>query len=400
MKEMNFSMHKFQLLFLFLSFLFGSLNINIGFSLKPFMIITIINLFLISKDRIHYLLKYEKYMLLFMMLFSLTAIHFRFPFANIRFIFLFFIIISFYFINRNTIENIDIETIENMLSYTGIVGISTSLLYYFYGIYNLGFDFASKNLIMNGVTIDRHIPRLIGLVANDPNVFVFLVSVYFFYYLTHLDNKRNKLGLVLFSLSIILSFSRGAYISILFAFIIYFIFDIDLFGKVKFILLFILLLFVAIYCLDLMSIDIYSVIDSRFKALTTDGGSGRLELWTNALNTFKDHPFFGIGINSTVQYGDLIYGNAHYIHNTYLEVLSEGGIICFIAYFIFLFSILKKSYSLMKYNYRSKFIFYTIISMYFQMIFLSLLYNEAFYLCLVLLYRYSFIENDKKECYN
>lgn len=56
--------------------------------------------------------------------------------------------------------------------------------------------------------------------------------------------------------------------------------------------------------------------------------SGRLKIWNNALDLFKENPFLGAG---PMHYADISngYGVAH-PHNFYLQVLSEWGIISFI----------------------------------------------------------------------
>ena len=74
----------------------------------------------------------------------------------------------------------------------------------------------------------------------------------------------------------------------------------------------------------------------------------RLMMWHCALNNFKNNPVFGRGINSFQLYfpfcqGKLIAENpaldkiqmqANAAHNEYLEILSEGGLLAFLAYII------------------------------------------------------------------
>ena len=118
------------------------------------------------------------------------------------------------------------------------------------------------------------------------------------------------------------------------------------------------------------------------------GGSGRNVLWANAWHTFTQHPLLGIGINSTLSYsldqGELL---ARYIHNTYLEILSELGIVGFITYFSFCIMLLYTSLKLIKH--KVYFFLPVFVALFVQMFFLSVEYNEMFYLCVVLLYRYA-----------
>jgi len=84
----------------------------------------------------------------------------------------------------------------------------------------------------------------------------------------------------------------------------------------------------------------------RFVFLNTSTWGDRLDLWETALKIFKDHPLLGSGPGT---YEKLLYtygpaggyseGNIHlHAHNTYLELLSEVGIIGLTA---FLFILLK-----------------------------------------------------------
>jgi O-antigen ligase len=71
-----------------------------------------------------------------------------------------------------------------------------------------------------------------------------------------------------------------------------------------------------------------------------NGGSGRSDLWTVAWRVFEDHPVAGAGLNNfevvagdyirrpgVLQRGDLIVDHPHVVHNTYLQLLAENGVI-------------------------------------------------------------------------
>jgi O-antigen ligase len=79
---------------------------------------------------------------------------------------------------------------------------------------------------------------------------------------------------------------------------------------------------------------------------TTGGGSGRTDLWTIARKVAADHPVLGVGIGNfeavEAQYAsradlpsiELVIDEPHVVHNTYLELLAELGIVgltCFVA---------------------------------------------------------------------
>jgi O-antigen ligase len=71
-----------------------------------------------------------------------------------------------------------------------------------------------------------------------------------------------------------------------------------------------------------------------------DGGAGREDLWTVAWRVFLDHPVLGTGLNSftsispryvlepgPLQYVQLIAESPHVVHNAYLQLLAENGIV-------------------------------------------------------------------------
>lgn len=375
---------------LMLSLYFGRFNINIGFSLKPFMIITlaiiVITLKHISSSR---LFTFEIFMLVFIVLHSMTALNFKYPDMSIRFIILYLIIIIFYFTGRSMIRNIDISSMETIISKSGFVGIVASLLYYFMGVLASGMNFWGNNINYYGLMIDRSTPRLTGVASHDPNIFVFYVTLYFFFTITHLNNKLNKIGFILSSTAIILTFSRGAYLAIGFGLLLIFILAKGLKKKLKVLITSIFALLILIFTGDRLTINPYNYIISRFTSFSVDGGSGRLTIWSNAINTFLENPIFGIGINSIREYNLENFSRGVYVHNSLLEVLVETGVVGITIYFIFWFLIIKQSFILMKNNQETKFIFITFVAMFIQMNSLSILYNEAFYFVVLLLYRYS-----------
>lgn len=73
---------------------------------------------------------------------------------------------------------------------------------------------------------------------------------------------------------------------------------------------------------------------------TTNGGTGRSDLWTVAVRAFSQHPFAGVGagnytivepqfllgVNQNLQRADLVL-NHEAVHNTYLQVAAELGIV-------------------------------------------------------------------------
>lgn len=76
-----------------------------------------------------------------------------------------------------------------------------------------------------------------------------------------------------------------------------------------------------------------------------DGGNGRSELWHVAERMSTDHPVTGVGLNNfrarsaayvqepgSLEYVRLIVERPHVVHNMYLELLAETGVIGFLLY--------------------------------------------------------------------
>jgi O-antigen ligase len=85
---------------------------------------------------------------------------------------------------------------------------------------------------------------------------------------------------------------------------------------------------------------------SHVADFTTGGGSGRTDLWAIARQVAADHPVLGVGIGNfeavEAEYAsrtdlpsiELVIDEPHVVHNTYLELLAELGVVgftCFIA---------------------------------------------------------------------
>lgn len=388
----------YNLFFLFvLSLYVGRFNINVGFSLKPFMLITAISLLITLKSfSIHKLFSFEIVMLAFIIFHSMTALNLVYPHMSIKYIILYFIIIMFYLTGRFLMLKLEINHIEKNMSITGFIGVIISLSYYLMGIIASGMNFYGGNIDYFGLTIDRSIPRLTGAASNDPNILAFYFTLYFFFVITNLKNRMNKAGFLLVSLVIILTFSRGAYLSIAFGLIILFLTSNSIRLKIKAIIITIIFVFVLYLIGDKMPFNPINYVISRFAKLFTDGGSGRLEIWSNAINTFLDNPIIGIGINSVREYNHENYMRGMYIHNSFLEVLVETGIFGFVVYLSFWVLIIREANNLTKIQKNTKYILVTLLALFLQMNLLSVLYNEIFYFVVILLFRYSFEYKRKK----
>lgn len=87
------------------------------------------------------------------------------------------------------------------------------------------------------------------------------------------------------------------------------------------------------------------------------GTTGRSSVWAVAWKIFTEHPWLGIGIGNfqtvephyTLRSGtltrvDLIAENPHYVHNVYLQLLTETGIVGFLIFLIVIGGCLRASW--------------------------------------------------------
>lgn len=371
---------------LLLSFYFGRFNIDIGFSLKPFMIVTaILGLLYLKRLRFYKMLNFEIILIIFVLYHSLTAIGFEYPNYSIRFIILYIIIFIYYCIVRGAINNIPIYRIEKLISISGFIAMGASLAYYLLGIISSNMIFRGNELNYYGLLIDRSVPRLTGTISTDPNIFVYYATLYFFYTITHLESKYNKLGFTLSSILIFLTFSRGGLISIFLGLFLLLITKKKLNLRLKPFLIITLIILMFMFFGKESEYVQYSIM--RFQNLTIDGGSGRIYLWGNALKIFFDNPL-GIGINSVIPYNLKYFGSGNYVHNTFIEVLLETGIIGFAMFILFWLLIIISSIKIMKIRNESKYLFLTLVAMMLQMNFLSILYFDIFYFTIILVSKY------------
>ena len=85
-----------------------------------------------------------------------------------------------------------------------------------------------------------------------------------------------------------------------------------------------------------------------------NGGNGRTDLWTVAWRIAEDHPVLGVGLDNfasvshlyvrepgALTHVQLIADQPHVVHNTYLQLLAEGGIVGLALFCLLLFLCLR-----------------------------------------------------------
>ena len=304
---------------------------------------------------------------------------------------------------RALYSNADKEVVEKAFRQLSVLYILLTFVLYISCLAALNFNFNRANMDMIGLTIDRRMPRLVTISNSDPNiscVFLSMPLIYFLYSFNKNSSKRRKivdaLLVILYASAIVLTLSRGGIIAMAAIGFVYLIFG----GKgIKSRIAILSLTTIAIVALMFSSSSLMSsaklpssraaknnpssskTIVNRFTSIQDDGGSGRLRIWNNALQTFKKHPVAGIGIGSTRRYSADNYKEDHYVHNTFLEVLSETGIIGFVLFFASFIVIAIRSLISSRKDRAFSLLIFTSLTV--SALFISMQYSDIFYIHLL-----------------
>jgi O-antigen ligase len=190
----------------------------------------------------------------------------------------------------------------------------------------------------------------------DPNVQAagFLVSMFLCVGLWSLARSRTaRIGLLLAFTSVAVGFfatqSRGGFISLAFAAVAGFV----LLPRQRKRLL-------GLAGVACMGLGVVAAVNSAAVARITDiggGSSGRSSLWAVAWKIFTEHTWLGIGLGNfqsvephyTLRSGplnraDLVAETPHLVHNVYLQILTECGVIGFALFMIVIVSCMRTSW--------------------------------------------------------
>lgn len=183
-------------------------------------------------------------------------------------------------------------------------------------------------------------------VFKDPNYTMsYVMPAAFFSFAKLFSNKRKPikvilllLAIILFSLAVLATASRGAIVAFYFSCLFYFMFSnkVKIKQKIKLITLLIILTgglaIIALKVLPQLAI-------LRFTSYTD--GAGRLYLWEAAMKCFYSNPLIGGGIDSGTAFSTSLVGNA--THNVYIDILCDSGVIGSFLFIVFCFTNLVKS---------------------------------------------------------
>ena len=134
---------------------------------------------------------------------------------------------------------------------------------------------------------------------------------------------------LLISANVILTLSRGAWISLLIVYLFLIIFIKN--KKRKLLFLLFLVSFIGI-------IFSFPLLKERFLFIVKDGGDAdRFRVWKVALTMFSESPLFGKGLGLFMShFSKYINLSIQYAHNCYLQILAETGLLGFVPFMWFL----------------------------------------------------------------
>ncbi|MCF6168935.1 O-antigen ligase family protein [Lutibacter sp.] len=169
-------------------------------------------------------------------------------------------------------------------------------------------------------------------------------------FLIHLDKKGDKilliLNLLLTVFSIIVSFSRGAYLSV---FVFVFLLNVLLINYLRFKQLF-LYNIIMVLMFSTSALLMYNSFKTTisFNKIESQQRStdGRIALWKHSFKLIKDKPIVGYGQDNYLLAQDKHpylgedIANSYRTNNTYIELLIERGILGFASYLFFFLIVL------------------------------------------------------------
>ena len=254
------------------------------------------------------------------------------------------VLVLVYISYRSQILKLGLSDFESAFFNVGKLFIFISMLLYVMGLVGLYFfDIVpSKAAYLNdhaaayfGVYLEGSLPRLKGLSESPNNYMYFAFSFMLFF------RYKRKAGFEYLSLlTIILTISGTALVSLLFYYAFLFFNSQKNIAYKIFIPLFVFLFGQIVY---LSNGFIRNIVDIRVQRLGT--GSGRFELWNFVINKVVNSPLLGYGANQARVVIEP-FRELQSAHNSFLDVFLSTGIIGFFAYILFHLSLLITSIQL------------------------------------------------------
>jgi len=168
--------------------------------------------------------------------------------------------------------------------------------------------------------------------------------------LTPLERRYKflaELALILSSVALVLTFSRGGWVAFAISVTLF-----CLFAYLRGQLSLRVILVIAVIAM-LLFVFFGDIILTRLFGDDKGSAFSRIEMMGFALRMIKDHPLFGVGINNfgimLEKYIPIFYDKElHTVHNKYLLVWAETGIIGLVPFLVFLLSIVRRGWKTWK----------------------------------------------------
>jgi O-antigen ligase len=320
-------------------------NMNLLFSVIPYLIYTEMFIRVFAHSVPYLFMQYFLLIIFTILIFrnqSKVKIHSR------AFIFLFFFIII-EFVNGARSENPDIAR-----------GLLINTLVLAAGVMWASFNFLSPivvNRILNnikyaaiylcGIILARYLMGDVEFRASSGSegtngmapvqlsgYMGFAATVFFFSIMNDRERRSLLINLILFSLTLIimlLSFSRGGIYFVGIIMCLYFVFN---WNSFKNYFLFLLIVPAGLLAYYYVREKTHGLIEQRYEQ---QGSSGRDRLVEAGLILFKEYPLVGIGpgnFNTTVTDQNLYFTESG-VHNEFIRVASEDGILGIVTYWSF-----------------------------------------------------------------
>lgn len=364
--------YRLLIILIFFLFLVNGFFIEIGFRAIPlyFVCLPIFLFFLLLRkfNKLSFNL-IEKSLLCFYFFCMVSSIYSSSYELSFRFTLGLVLIIMCYILAKSLAKNV--SDVPMLFRCAFSLFLYSSFFYYLLGFSAV--DYKSEHTDFFGLTIEKGIPRFIGL-NNDPNISAVALMFPFFFFM--FDKSRfSKVTLLITTFCIIATLSRGGVVSVLFA-----LATLLVVSKPKNKLLigfsFLLGAVISLFIYLMFIESLQPILEKRLTGAST--GGGRFEVWNNALDLFELRPMLGHGIFTFRYVSDINFDVAKFAHNTYLEIMVETGAVGLILFFVFCFSVLLQSFLLFVQRSECRFLFPLTVAVFFSMLSLSLYINPIF----------------------
>lgn len=344
----------FNWLLIFLGYLPFQIALNIGVDLASSRLFIVL-FFLICIKKLKKIFTFQSIWLFVFLAFSfLSLLQAENISWGLRKLIYFLSIFPLYLLVINLVKKNQVEKVFKILVWGGgivaLIGLLQFLAQFVFGLEAVyyfwagnityifsGFNYGSLILAypswlvnVNGATIMRAFS-----IFSDPHILAFyagmlipLADVLWVQQEPYRKSIFNSHVVMILFVALLLSFSRGAYLAIIVAFLVVVFLMWKYLGSKKALLnVFLLLIFV------IPGTPVSSRFYSSFDA--NEGSNiGRLEMWQQAGQAGLRNPFLGLGLGNLSADSQHDYRNPVTAHNLYLDIFSEIGLFALIAWLV------------------------------------------------------------------